>query len=463
MLEEKERRLKQRKDAYGPNAGQKQVHVSPAKERFVFSGNGSGKTCLLVQEMLAAANGYNPWLDKYTKVPAKIICVIDAPDKIAKQMLPEMKKWTTLKEDQLHKQGKPFYERISFPNGSEITFMSHDQAELKFEGIELDYLFADEPMPRHIYIGLSRGMRTEGSEPRTLCVGTPLAQPWFRKDIYEPWAKGELPDVECFKYESKVNEQNLAKGWLESFAAKLSEKERETRLKGEFFDLDGMALSHLFTREEHLVDPFPWPNGWPTVVSIDPHGSKAHFACLVGIDPDGKLFYLKEMKAACAPRDFALQLKEFYQGYRVVDIICDSYGNGNSFHGETFIAGLRHCNVPVRATRYDDKKDEQWINRIQDVLRLDENEVDNMGQRKPPQLRIVRTCHGIISDIESVQWQKIKNHDDYKPTLDIGNKDYLACLKYALAANLTFMKGRERIVRPRSPVSITRRSKWRSA
>ena len=41
-----------------------------------------------------------------------------------------------------------------------------------------------------------------------------------------------------------------------------------------------------------------------------------------------------------------------------------------------------------------------------------------------------------------------KGTETYKPKLDIGNKDYLACLKYALASNLTYDNSRRKIIRP---------------
>lgn len=41
--------------------------------------------------------------------------------------------------------------------------------------------------------------------------------------------------------------------------------------------------------------------------------------------------------------------------------------------------------------------------------------------------------------MENVAWLKHKHLDMNKPKLDISHKDYLACLKYALAAESTHM------------------------
>ena len=213
---EKKRRLLEKRDVYKPNAGQKPVHLSLAVVRAVFAGNGGGKTALAVNEAIWAALGHNPETGQLAKVPARVIVVLDKPDKVDSVWLPEIKKWYALKPEQLEKRGKPYISAITFGNGSEIVFMFHEQEPMSFESIELDMAIFDEPPPRHVYIALRRGGRKKGSKPRFLIIGTPLGQPWLRTDIYEPWAKGELSDHECFRYGTKVNESNLADGYMES-------------------------------------------------------------------------------------------------------------------------------------------------------------------------------------------------------------------------------------------------------
>jgi len=459
LLEEQRRRILLSKPPYDPNSGQKKVHYCSKAERFVFSGNGAGKTCMLVQEMLAGAMGYNTWLKEYTKVPAKIVVILDAPEKVQKKIIPEIKKWYPLESSQLHKDGKPYYSRISFPN-AEVEFMFHDQDPMKFESVEVDLVLCDEPPPRHIYIGLfKRGGRELGSNPRLLVVGTPLAGPWLRKEIYEPWSRGYKPNIECFKFHTSVNKVNLRKNYIDDLEDALTDKEKRTRLHGDFFDTDGLALAYLFDRSVHLIDPPPWPPSWPCVVAIDPHGSKPHYASLVGVDPEGYFYYLKEIASADAPIDFALELKEFYRGYNIVDITCDSLGSGLRTGGDgnkSFIQVLNDNGVYARATTFSDKNDEAWINKIHDVLRVP-RKADNMGRRLP-KLGINYRCKGIISDIESVEWLQYKNLEMLKPKLNITDKDFLATLKYALAANLRYQPSHGTI-KSQGSVNFTKR--WR--
>lgn len=446
-LEEKERRSKLRVDLYEPNEGQKTVHASGATLRAVFSGNGGGKTALGVNEALWAAFGYNPVLSVHTHVPCRIIVVLDRPDKVEQTWLPEIRKWTNLKPDQLQKKGKPYYTQITFDNGSFIQFMFHDAEPLAFESIECDVVIFDEPPPRHVYVALRRGGRTKGRIAKYLIIGTPISAAWMRKEIYEPWAKGDLKDTECFKFGTEVNKGNLANGYIETFSSVLSDKEKRIRLHGDFFDLDGLALAHLFDRTKHILkrSEYEWDKEKPCVLSIDPHPSKNHVAILMGADEHGPV-YLKEISRKETPRVFARTLKEFIKGYRIIDIICDNLGSSDMTGGEgfkSFIQVLKEEGLQVRPTTYDDKHDEDWISRIQDVLEVPTT-ADNFGQSLPA-LRIMEGNIGIVTDIEVVEWQKFKNMDEYKQTLNIVARDYLACLKYALATNLSYTKKKDKV------------------
>jgi hypothetical protein len=461
-LEERQRRQLERRESYVPNEGQSKVHASTKTVRLVTAGNGSGKSTLGVNEVLWAALGWNPVQKVTTKVPCRIVVVLDKPSKVETTFLPELKKWYAIKAEQLHKRGHPHYTAITFDNGSEILFMFWEQVEMAFESIELDVAVFDEPPPRHIYVSLRRGGRKKNSRPWYLIIGTPLSAPWLRTDIYEPWARGEADDTDCFKFGTRVNEANLAAGYIESFSRVLTEKEKLVRLEGAFYDLDGLALAHLFDRKTHLIPAPRWPANWPTVVVIDPAMAKAHVAILMGITKDDGLVYLKELSAKCPPREFARRLKEMYAGYRVVDIVCDSMGSSELTGGDGLLSFIRVLNeegVRCRATTYDEKQDEAFIQMIQNSLALP-LEPNNFGVIEP-RLKIVSTCNGIIADIETVCWEKIRNSEDFKPKLSIAKKDFLACLKYALAAQPRFNRGSEKIVRQGSGSSWNNKEIWR--
>lgn len=453
-LEAKRQRAISKGTAYTPNSGQIQVHSCTKRIRVVTSGNGSGKTALAANEVIWAATGYNPITKSYSPVPCRTVVVLDQPPKVANTWLPELRKWHPLRPEQLHKDGKPFVSRITFDNGSEILFVFHDQEPMSLESIELAFLVADEPMPRHVWIALLRGGRTKGRPMRALLVGTPIAGSWLREEIVDPWAKGDLPDVEVFRYGTKVNEANLAEGYIQQFSQFLTEKERRIRLEGEFADLDGLALAHLFKRPTHVLSAlnYRWPPNWPVIVAIDPALAKPHVALMMGVTAQDQLVVLRELRLKGTAPQFATELKAWMEGYRVIDIVCDSMGSSDLTGGDgslSFIAALNKAGVRARATSYAEKDAESWLNMIQQVLSLPE-EADNLGKREP-RLKVLDTCTGLIHDIETVAWEKYRLEDVYKPRLDIKKKDYLACLKYALAAQPAFDKGNGRVIRTERP------------
>lgn len=433
-LEEKAKRDLKRKPKFKPNKGQEPIMASKARWRFIFSGNGSGKTCMLCQELHWAATGYNPITKKASPVPAKIVLVLDAPEKI-NDIITEYRNWYELPPEWLSKAGKPNYSFIQYPNGSTITVLSHGVEPLKLEGSQWDYAFFDEPPEKYVFTGVTRGLRKKGRPNKVLLAGTPITAAWLRMDIYEPWKRGELDHVECFKGSTYDNIENLGEDEIKAFAGTLSATEKQTRLFGDFFNLDGLALAHLWKRDVHILPYVEWQEDWPVVIAIDPHPAKAHHALMLGADRDNRLYTVKHTRKKLTPRQFAQHLKKWSEGFRVIDIVCDSLGSTDSSGGEgfkSFIQVLQEEGLRVRATTYTEKSDEDFVERIKDALLIPE-EPDNFGQQIP-KLRVLEGCKEVISDIENAGWQRDKKAQENKPKLEISNKDALACLKYALAA-----------------------------
>ena len=446
-LQEKQKRLLKAKPKYAPNSGQLPVHMSKALVRFVFSANGAGKTALLVNEVWAAATGTNPWTGEKTILPAKIAVVVDNSVKISEVFLPELRKWFVIEEHWLKRDGKPYLSRLVLDRATQISFFSAESDPMLFEGVQFHYVFIDEPIPRGLYVALRRSLRIKGAQCRMLFCGTAISQPWLRRDIFEPWSKGEEPDLECFRVGIEVNRKNLPEGYIESFGRALSDAEKEVRLKGNFFDGDSLALSYLFKREVHVIpaDTFEWDKDLPVVIGMDPHYTKKHVAIMVGADRDNRRFVLKELSLKATAPEFGRALLAWKKDYRVVDIVVDCLGSTEGTGNEgfsTFIEQLNKMGIPARPTRFEEKDHESLIDRLQTGL-LIPTEKDNFGKCLP-NLRVLSNCTGLISDIESACWQKTRGTDEYKPKLDTSAKDYLAALGYALAANVHIKRGSEK-------------------
>lgn len=457
-IKEKKRRLLAKKPTYKPNAGQGPVHHDTRPIRIVAAGNGGGKTALGAQEAIWWATGYNPITKQFNKVPATIVLLLDSPLKIDKVWLTELRKWYPLDEEcELKKNGKPYVNEIVFKNGSIIQIMLQEQETIVFEGIQLDYFIADEPFERRIWIALRRGARKKGTNPRFLIIGTPIGAPWLYTEMWKKAVEGERPDIGIHRFSTDVNLMNLADNYKDEFGKNLTEQEKLVRFDGQFDHIEGLALAHLFRREAHVVEEFPWPQGKPVVLVIDPHWAKPHTFALIGATGDGRIYYIKEGKTKAPAKAFAKILKDFYEGFRVIDYVIDSLGETHNTGGDgakSFAEVLRENGVPVRATSFADKDDEDFIQRIQQVLEIPDI-ADNFG-RKVPKLAIIEGNQGVINDIETVQWQKYRQHEIFKNKLDITQKDYLSLLKYGLATNIGFVANVGKLPR----VKRSRRSAW---
>ncbi len=274
-----------------------------------------------------------------------------------------------------------------------------------------------------------------------MIIGTPIGQPWIYSDLWKKAINGERDDVGLHRFGVEVNRDNLADGYIEQFSKNLTEAEKKVRLQGHFAHLEGLALAHLFDRMVHIVKRFPWPKGKPAVLIIDCHQSKPHVCTLLGATGDGRIYYIKEMESKSPPKTFAREVKAFIKGdWRMIDYVIDSLGETPGTGGDgnrSFAEVLRLEGVPVRATTYDDKNDETFIQKIQQVLEIPD-EKDNFGRRLP-KLAIMEGNAGIIDNIETVQWVKYRQFEIFKPKLDISSQDYLACLKYGLKTAIAYV------------------------
>jgi hypothetical protein len=473
-LEEKKRRDLLSKPKYIPNAGQLPVHQCIKDLRFVFSGNGAGKTTLLVNEIHAAATGINPWTKEKSPVPAKIILVVDNSKKIDEVVLPEWRNWHLLKPEWLKREGKPYTSKIVYDNGSTISIYSAEADPMTFEGVQATHVFVDEPIPRNLYVALRRSLRIKNMPKKLLFCGTAISQAWLRKDVYEPWSKGEFTEAECFRVGTDSNVKNLPSDYITSFSRALTQEEKDVRLGGGFFDAGALALAHLWSPPTHIVksSELYWNPKWPVVIGVDPHPVKKHVAVMVGATPDNRLIVLKELALKATAEQFAQALITWSAGYTVADKVCDSLGSTEGTGNEGFSTFIEVLNKifrlkglsGIRATRYEEKSHEDLVDRLQSGLLIPEK-ADNFGNFIP-KLRVSSSCTGVIQNIESVGWQKNRQTGEYQPKLDTSSKDYLAALGYALAANVHFERGNEKpITLAKSPYGFKlpsqKRPSWR--
>ncbi len=435
-IQEKKKRIKVSHASYIPNPLQLKVHSSQKRIRLVTSANGVGKTCLATQEAFQTATlGGNKWRLEggaiKLPVPNKGVMVLDSPDK-TNRAIEEFNKFHNTEEWQFLKHGKPYITEIVFPNGSTLTFQFHLQEELAFESVEYDYAIFDEPPPRKAFVGIQRGLRRSNGS-WSLIVGTPLAQPWLKQELYDKAMNGERTDIEVFKAGILVNKENLGKDYIDNFSKDLTEEEKRVRLHGDFAHLSGLALMDLFDRTSHTIPRFDWPRHNPCILSCDPHPAKPHTAVLIGADKWDRLYIIKTLKLKAAPKDFGVALNKFVEGFNVIEEVCDSLGATPSSGGEgmlSFIDVVNKQGRRLRSTTFKEKGEDMWVQNLRHLLTPRDT---NFG-KKMPNLFIFDDLLEIINEFESVMWKRNRADEMLKGHLEISNKDLLSCLKYAIAS-----------------------------
>lgn len=437
-----------RKDQeYAPNIVQDAVHRSPAFIRALFSGNGVGKTTACIQEAKWTATGTHPYRET-ARIPNTTIIVLDDSSKADTVYLAGLRKrnWYDVSKLKLEKHGRAHTQEVTFPNGSNWVFMTHEMAEDKWESIECACVIFDEPPPRFIYIALLRGMREKDMKPWIMFAGTPRGRnaPWMYKEIYRPWKFGEDDEIECFFGSTTDNIQNLDPETINRWKKRYNAKELATRLHGSFEFLSGRIFDS-FSREHHVVKDFPFPKNWTCLLAVDPHLRKNHCAIVLGIDPDGELWVLRELETTLAGRRAAEFFIRACEAFNIKAAICDNFGSIDMFDGgngekKSFIkiwneeaARLNRIRLSIRPTTRAEKRDDEWIEDMKDLLNL---ETDNDGQVRS-KFHVFESCVKTIDNFETYIWDEHtgRKADLGEPKEDpLGsNQDFLMCVKYAIA------------------------------
>ncbi len=435
---------------YIPNIIQNAVHRSVAFIRALFSGNGVGKTTACLQEALWTATGTHPYKET-SRIPNTTIIVLDDSSKSDTVYWAELmkKRWYDPAKITREKHGRSYTTEWLFPNGSNLIFMTHEMAEDKWESIQATGIIFDEPPPRFIFAALLRGQREKDMKPWMMFAGTPRGRhaPWMYKEIYRPWKFGEDDEIECFFGSTDDNLHNLDPDTIKRWEKRYSKAELETRRHGSFEFLSGRIFD-TFSREHHIVDDFPFPRSWHCVLAIDPHLRKNHTAVILGVDPDGDVYVVRELETSLAGRRAA----EFFilacEPYNIRTGVCDNFGSiklyddGDSSERKSFIdifndvaLKMNRKRCMIRPTTRKEKKDDEWIEDMKDWLRL---EVDTEGNLRP-KFHVFKSCVKLIDNFDTYIWDEHVGRlastmiNDPKEQPLGTSQDYLMCVKYGLA------------------------------
>ncbi len=408
-------------DTFKPHEGQAAFLKNPATIRALFSGNGFGKTTVLVIDLIYTHLERHPHRDT-SEVRATWL-LLPGFDK-AEDYWSEIKRWCpTSQLPTVNKMGTSSIKRLEWPNGSTTTFYSFDQDPQKLEGTNIDALYIDECPPRPLWIASYRGLRNNKNY-FIVMASTPISEPWLYEEIYRPWAMKTDPNIFLIQGSTHQNPY-LSKAWIKDFEGRLTEDERATRIHGEFSHLQGRVFKE-FSRQTHVYSTQTWPEEWPVYFAIDPHPRKPHTAIWLGVTSDDILVVIDELSLEGDIEAFANAIKEKEKAgnYKVVSRRVDNSGSGTDWNRDSFIAQLSKYGIRTSPMRKAEKDVASSIQKIKLLL-------------KNKQLRFLENCVGMISDMELYAWQDYRNPSaagvNEKPRKI--HDDFIDPLRYIVVSN----------------------------
>ncbi len=403
--EEERRRRAGAAAAYnsGPVKHEKQIafHKSPARNRWVFGGNRSGKTECGAMECVYMARGIHPYRKNRKDTFGWVVSLSSqvqrdvAQKKLLKFIDPS---WI---QDIVMLSGRRDYpesgviDRIEVRNVfggiSVIGFKTCDQGREKFQGTSLDYVWFDEEPPREIYEECR--MRVLDRQGDIFGTMTPLKGLTFAyTDIY---LKSGTEGIWC-EFMEWADNPFLPKEEVEMLTASLSPDELESRKYGRFRASEGLVYPE-FT-DDAIIDPFPVPPEWQDNLSIDP-GLHNPLSChWYAVDGDGNIYVVAEHYEAGRSVDYhAARIREISaslgwhtDAYGRISALIDPAADQHTLNAAKSVSELFYENGIAVSTKVN-KDVFTGINRVKRTL-------------SAKKLFVFRNCVNLIKELKSYWW-----------------------------------------------------------
>lgn len=374
---------------YRPRPAADAFHRSPAKVRWLFGGNRSGKSEANVGfDLCAFALGLHPY--RVTPKNATIWAAANSWDLVGKLLWSEkIKAYLPMGQIQTilwHNKSAEIPKEIRLCNGNRIEFKAYEQTRKAFEGRAIDAFYGDEQCQND-----SEGIWTE-IQARLLDRGgfsaqsmTPIIhQPWLMERIR---AHHESDDI----FYANLEDNRRSRGGfvpdaeIDNLIAQWPEEIRETRVKGYFASFMG-AVFKTFSRDVHVCKPFKIPEDWPRWRSIDLGYNNPLAALWVARNDDGCYFVYREHYAARESLSFhAEKIRGLSGRERYRATWCD--------HDSQDRHELANLGIETSPAR---KSVHLGIEALQTVLKIQPNGL--------PRLQIFSTCRHCIEEVEGYRW-----------------------------------------------------------
>ncbi len=291
------------------NKKQLAFHRCKKRNRWVFGGNRSGKTECGAVEAVWLARGIHPYRKNRKDAFGWVVSLTAqvqrdvAQQKILHYLRPD---WiddivmTSGRKDAPHA-GVIDQIRIKnvFGGISVIGFKSCDQGRERFQGSSLDFVWFDEEPPQDVYEECV--MRVLDKKGDIFGTMTPLKGLTF---VYEDIYLNRRNDPQIwYEFMEWADNPFLPKREVRALTATMDETTLQSRRYGKFCTREGLVYPE-FDETVHVIDPFPIPEAWQDVISIDPglkNPLSAHWYCT---DYDGNVYVVAEHYAAGRDVDF---------------------------------------------------------------------------------------------------------------------------------------------------------------
>lgn len=469
---------------YEPNAKVQAFHESRKRVRVLSGGNRSGKSHANVAEACAYTLGYRPWhlrqlglpippdpwqrpaelphgalcfnqLGIRVPVPNEVFIVTGQSMKkgIGETLYPKIKQLIGpfITNEHMAHSGVPA--DIELKNGSRIIFGSAEQGPLSFESTNYTFSAIDEPVPRRVYTGISRGSIDQYAP--IIMTFTPLGAwaGWIFRDIYSPAVRADHPQIDVFEM-SIFDNKYLTPEAIAAFAEDpaLSQMEKEARLYGRFPHLADVVYPN-FREEIHVIKPFMVPRDWFHGMVVDPHSIKPWAILYFAISPLGDVYVHKEWpftdftRIPRDPRsikDYALLIRELDGDLPIQTRLMDpNYGPAQTQIRGRFIPSVRD-DLELYGLHFDCRINDDLSygeGKVRALLHYDPaRELDSMNR---PHLYITETCINMIQSMTLYtakpkhlgdgEMEDMKRIETYK--------DFADCLRYVAVSGLPALAG----------------------
>ncbi len=210
-----------------------------------------------------------------------------------------------------------------------IEFMTNQMEVESFQGPPRDKLNYDEEPRLDIHKeNLMRFVTSERLRIRFNMTPT-KGMTWVKDQILDRAQTEAGNSIAAFKLSSVTNlKANLAV--VEEILREMSSYEEiEMRLLGEFVSLSGLVYGRLFSRNLHVIEPFPITKDHLMVRGIDPHLVKPTVCVEVAVDREDNEYVIGTYAQDKDTEEIKADLRERMSPYRTGWTMCDKSADSN--------------------------------------------------------------------------------------------------------------------------------------